>query len=763
MRRLRKTKSLRDWALLAFALASSCLYYSVVTNPPQPLPVELLENKEVLLYGTVGSDPERRFGRLTFHIHADSAQAKDLVYTVRQKVGISMPDSIAVPRIGEEYAFRGGLDVPRPLRNPGGFDSRAHYARLGVHYLLKCSPGASAKLLAGSRPLFSLSRVMSDIRSELDSIFRSNIGGGEAALLSALLLGKRSGIRKDILKNFADAGVIHILAVSGLHVGIIWLVFLVLLRASRVPYRLAALLASLFLIFYCYLTGSRPPVIRATIMLTCFSLALLLEREIDGFNAICVAALAILIHTPSHLFDVGFQLSFACTASIIRVLQFMRQSIPRLYSVKRNPIFRWVVSAVVVSFSAQLGSFPLVMYHFNRLTLTPLIANLVVVPLAGVNICLGLLVSVLGIIKGPFLGPIASANWLSLKLTLASVDFFSSIPFTSFRTVRPAVFLIGVWYVLLLLLPELKSSRRARMAVLVILLVAGSGFVWDGALRKSRSALSVVFLDVGQGDCCFLETGSGKAVLIDAGPSFGEYDCGESVVAPFLWERRIRRIHKVVLSHPQNDHIGGMPYVLDHFEIGEVVDAGTVTASKKHLALLRKVKKKGIEYKVVRRGSRIEFEENRMVVLHPDEEVMRIAALDPNFDVNNCSVVILLVCGELQLLFTGDINDEIDQAFDSVDHVDVFKVPHHGSRTPSEAIFSRGFTTSAAIFSVGLRNRFGHPAKEILDGYLRSGARIYRTDRDGAIFFETDGSTFHITTMRELNNLSPIRRFLRKY
>jgi len=166
---------------------------------------------------------------------------------------------------------------------------------------------------------------------------------------------------------------------------------------------------------------------------------------------------------------------------------------------------------------------------------------------------------------------------------------------------------------------------------------------------------------------------------------------------------------------------------------------------------------------VVRRGNRIDFQENRMVVLHPDEEVMRVAALDPNFDVNNCSVVILLVCGELKLLFTGDVNDEIDQAFDSVEHVDVLKVPHHGARTPSEAIFSRGFTTSVAVFSAGLRNRFGHPAEEIVQGYLRSGARIYRTDRDGAIFFETDGSTFRVTTMAELNNLSPIRRFLRKY
>lgn len=299
--------------------------------------------------------------------------------------------------------------------------------------------------------------------------------------------------------------------------------------------------------------------------------------------------------------------------------------------------------------------------------------------------------------------------------------------------------------------------------MLVIILLAANGFVWDAALKRDRRALSVTFLDVGQGDCCFLEAASGKAVLIDAGPSFGEYDCGESVVAPFLWERRIRRIDKIVLSHPQNDHIGGMAYVLDHFEIEEVVDAGTVTASMKYLELLRKVKKKGIGYRVVRGGSRIEFEENRMVVLHPDEEVMRVAALDPNFDVNNCSVVILLVCGELQLLFTGDVDDEIDQAFDSVNHVDVLKVPHHGSTRPSQAIFSRGFTTSAAIFSVGFRNRFGHPAKEIIEGYLRSGARIYRTDRDGAIFLETDGSTFHLTTMAELDNLSPIRRFLRKY
>jgi len=213
VRRSRRTRWAEDWALLAFALATSCLYYTVVSHPPHPLPVDLLENEEVLVFGTVSSAPERRFGRLTFHVRADSAQTKDLVYGVRQKVGISMPDSIAMPKIGEEYALQGRLDVPRPLRNPGGFDSRAHHARLGVHYLLECPPDGSVTLLAGSKPLFSLSRVMCDLRNRLDSIFRCSIGGSEAALLSALLLGKRSGIEKTVMNKFADAGVIHILAV----------------------------------------------------------------------------------------------------------------------------------------------------------------------------------------------------------------------------------------------------------------------------------------------------------------------------------------------------------------------------------------------------------------------------------------------------------------------------------------------------------------------------------------------------------------------
>lgn len=761
--RWRRGRRMRDLALLAFAVGTSCLHHTVRTAPSVVLPHGVLKRNAVILFGAVTSDAENRFGRLRFLVRADSVQAGSLMYGLGGSVQVTVPYFCPVPEVDEEYMFEGQLYMPTPLRNPGGFDARAHCARSGIYYMFRCSGKSAARPLKGRKASLSFNGTASNIRRTVMRTFDSSIGGEEAALLSALLLGERSAVRGPTSKRFADAGVIHILAVSGLHVGILWLALLVILRIMRIPYRFGVLLSCLLLAYYCCLTGLRPPVVRATIMFACFSFTFLLERELDPLNAVCVAALVILIYNPSYIFDPGFQLSFACTASIVRMFRFLRGSLPRRFSASANPFARWLISAFFVSLSAQLGSMPLVMYHFNRAPLVSLAANLVVIPLAGADICLGLLVGVLGFIKGPLLELTACAGWLSLRLTLVSVNLFSSIPFSCLRTVRPPVFLMAVWYLLVFLLPELRSSRRARIIALFVCLAALNGLLWESSLRNPRPPLSVTFLDVGQGDCCLLEASSGRRVLIDAGPSLGEHDCGESVVAPFMWGGRRRTIDTVVLTHPQSDHIGGMAFLLDHFEIGEVVDAGVAVPSKKYLEFLKKVREEGIKYRSVRRGSALDFGDINVAVLHPDEETARMANIDPHFDVNNSSIVLAVDCGRVRLLFTGDVHDEIGRVLDSIERVDILKAPHHGSEVPNKTILDVGLIPTVIVFSVGLRNRFNHPSPEVILGYLRSGARIYRTDRDGAVLFSTDGRSFELTTMRELQSMPPLRRFISNY
>lgn len=727
------------------------------------MPDRLKDGREVWVFGSVVSDFEESFDKLRFAVRVDSGIANGVVYDANVTVMVRTVRFSPVPEVGEEYAFKGRFDALEPLPNPGGFDSQGYYTRSGISFLFKCSDTAPVRLTTMGKSRTSLGLAAARTRRKLYNIFTTAIGGNEAGLIAAVLLGQRGGMGRAMSDRFADAGVIHILAVSGLHVGILWFVLITVLRTIRVPQKTGVVLSCLLLVFYCFITSLRSPVERATIMFICFSLTSLMEREIDSFNAVCVAALVILILAPSCIFDAGFQLSFACTVSIVRLYGPATSLFPGLFSVKTNALLRWALGATFVSLCAQLGSIPLAMYHFNRLPWAALIANLVVVPLAGVDIWLGLTVAAFGCLKGPLLGLAASANWLSLKLTLASVDFFSSVRFFSFRTVRPPVLALAIWYLLLFLLPELKKSRRARIASFLIILVGANCFLWDCALKKPRARLSASFLDVGQGDCCFLETDTGERALIDAGPNLGDYDSGERVVAPFLWQKGIRRIDRLVLSHCDNDHIGGTEFVLDHFAVGEVIDGGAIVPSAEYLSFLQKVKKSGTEYTIARRGSRIDFGGNRISVLYPDGEAIKLSTLDRHFKPNNSSVVLLLDCGRTRLLFAGDVDEDIERITESIRRVDLLKVPHHGSKIVNEAILKSGLIPSVAVISVASGNRFNLPNKGVVAGYLRSGTRLYRTDRDGCIFFETDGTGYKLSTMRELQNMPPVKRFLRRY
>ncbi len=721
-------------------------------------PEELLEANEVSLFGRVVSDPRERFGRVDFLVSADSARLGGAVYRLNERMRVSARSHPGGPELGERWIFTGRAEEPRTLRNPGGYDARAGYGRDGVRYTFDCSKGGLEPSGTGPSPALFWFSTVSAVRERLSSVFEEHVGGDEAGLLKALLLGQRAVIDKKTLDLFRDTSLIHILAVSGLHVGIIWFVLTALLRTFRIPHKSVIMFSSVFLVYYCFLAGLREPVIRATIMFICLSVTFLLERELDPLNALSVAALLIVLYRPHSIFEVGFQLSFACTFSIASLLPVMR-GIWRPRPRRGKTVLTWVLGIVLVSAAAQLGSVPLTMRHFFRFSILPLAANVVVVPLAALDIWFGLLVGLFGTLGPPLLGLAAAANWLSLRLTLLSVRAFSSIPSTCFRVAGLSLPWIIVWYAIVSLLPDIRRSSRARFGCLLCLLLGCNAHVWNLALKEPRPALSVALLDVGQGDCSVLQARSGETLVLDSGPKYGEYDCGESVVAPFLRERGIRRIDFLVLTHPHNDHIGGFSFLLDHFEVGEVVDPGIPFPSAAYLEFLSKIREKGVDYTPARRGLVLNLGQCRVTVIHPDKRTPSRFLPDPN----DASVVLRVSCGRVNLLFAGDVHSEAGAILCDQGDVFLLKTPHHGSERPNREVLESGLSPSIAVFSVGASNRFGLPSEETVLGYAASGSRVLRTDRDGCVLLTTDGQGCSATTLREMNSVPPVTRLLRSY
>ena len=322
------------------------------------------------------------------------------------------------------------------------------------------------------------------------------------------------------------------------------------------------------------------------------------------------------------------------------------------------------------------------------------------------------------------------------------------MPFASVQTPSPGVPALLACALAALLFAHCRTSRRARVAMALLILICLNAAVWSAWL--DRRTLEVTYLDVGQGDAALLRFPGGRTMLIDGGNRSFRYDYGASVVVPFLKRRGIRRLDAVVASHPHNDHIGGLVAVLEELEVGHFIDSGQELHTWTARRLREVVEARGVRYHRVAAGDSIAgLGGVGGLVLHPTAEYVTADGQSPR-GLNNGSVVLHLTYGEIALLFTGDVEHEVDGALAGWGHrvrSRVLKVAHHGSSTSSEPVFVAAVDPEAAIVSVGERNRFGHPSTAVLDRYLKRGVRLLRTDGRGAVELRTDGSSLEVTTM----------------
>jgi competence protein ComEC len=533
--------------------------------------------------------------------------------------------------------------------------------------------------------------------------------------------------------------VYHILAVSGFNVALIAGPVFLGLRLLRMPRRLVALIASLVIVGYALVVGGQPSVLRATVMGLLLLLGLLLDREVNLFNSLALATLVILLWRPGDLREPGFQLSFAATLGIL----WLTPSVVGLFE-SRWP--RSLAAGVAVSVGAQLAVTPIMLIHFNQLSLIGIVANLAVVPLAGLATTLGL-AALLGALVSEGLGQLLFGTlWLILLALRLTAHVAAALPGAMVHLPVPHWSAVVAFYGLLLLLPFLRRHRSVGLfaGVLAGWVLALSLWPW---VRPAEGRLRVTFLDVGQGDAIFVELPNGQRLLLDGGPG-GErrLDVGEWVIAPFLWNRAVRRLDVVAMSHSDPDHAGGLAAVLRRFGVREFWDNGLWEAGSGELWEV--LQRSAAIRRALRRGERIWMGSALVTALNPGAAYLRGSPRGPASDENNNSLVLRLDWGLVSFLFTGDLEQEGEQALlasrQPLRHL-VLKVAHHGSRFSTTEEFLNRARPRVAVISAGARNPFRHPSAETLARLERAGARVYRTDRDGAVIVETDGRTLTVT------------------
>lgn len=691
--------------------------------------------KRIVLEGTLTEPLEIRQNGSRAVIALDRMTGGD---PVDGKMLLTIP---AIPdwERGDRIRFETSTKRPKRYKNPGSFDYRRFLERKDILLVGFLENSDEAQTLGKGS---STDRIIGNLRKKLSTIFFEKTSDSEAGFLKALVVGDRSGISQDLWQNFRRTGTAHLIAISGQHIGMIgiafYFLFLFLLKRSErliltfSVRKIAGVLTLIPILFYTLLAGSPPSAVRAVFLAVFLSIAPFLGREVDLLSALAAAAIGITLIDPSAPFSASFQLSFLAVLGIL-VFRSQRGTGQGAASCAPTVIQKYLVAPFWMTFGATLATAPLAAYLFHQVSLSGLLTNLWAIPFVGflliftgASLALFLVVPPLGSILLALCGRLT--HWF-----LAGIEVSSRFSWTA--SFYPTEIEMTLCFVLIALLAWIRwRPDRWRSIVAGAVLVLGI-WIFSSGLFFGKS-LEVTFLDVGQGDAALILTPSGKSLLIDGGgfliPGKGPppFDVGSEVVVPYLKRRGLKKIDRILLSHPHPDHYGGLQAVLDNFPVGEFWWNGQTFPDPTFDRLIGTLKEKGVLEKVWREGDRFQWEGIDFEVLYP-------AAINPARNINDNSLVVRLSFGEARFLFSGDIEKWGERSLENSELIRaaVLKIPHHGSRTSSSVPFIDSIRPQYAVASLGEDNFFGFPHPDILEKYERRGARVFRTDRHGAVTF----------------------------
>jgi competence protein ComEC len=757
-------------------------------------------------HGVLRADPLRMPWGWRFEIGLDGAEMATGVVPMSGGLRLTYyGDENSLPvtmRAGDQVEAIAKASLPHNYGDPGAFDYRAQMAREGVDLTGSLR---SLKLIeiTGARdnsPRYWLARARGVLLARIDDLFGEE--RAEAAVLRAMLLGDRTFIDTEVAEEFRKTSSFHVLVVAGLHVAALAGFIFWIGRRLRLNVTVSSLLALCALAAYVGIVQDRTPVVRAALMAAAYLLARGLYRRIDILQAVALAALAIVFMRPGELADPSFQLSFLAVGAIAtlampllsRTAEPARIALLHVGDVTRDPshaprlvqlrldlrsiaariarsslgqvpdraarvvAFAPLVAVAffetfVISCAIQLGLVPLSVAEFHRVALIGPIANIGAVFLTALIVPMGFATLALGAVWRGAGRLLARATGFATSAAVASNRWFAHVGWSSHRVPDAPAWLVVAFFAALIaaaILLRRGAIRWASAPLAAGLIAAAMIFAHPFAPVLARGRLEVTVLDVGQGDSIFVASPEGKTLLVDGGQFGGfpggegmreKFDVGEEVISRYLWSRGLKRLDAVALTHAHEDHLDGLPAVLENFRVRELW-VGHDVHSAAYRDLLAIAVARGTRIVHWKQGDELSWGGVHGEVLWPDsDDEVRTAG-------NNDSLVIRLSEQREAVLLTGDIERPVEErlAHAGLDlGAEFLKVPHHGSKTSSTEDFLAGVRPEFAAISVGENNPFNHPSAEVLERLSGDGVKTYRTDRDGAITFTTNGSSVRVS------------------
>ncbi|MBR6886958.1 MAG: ComEC/Rec2 family competence protein [Selenomonadaceae bacterium] len=711
-----RRKNLTAWIIcpiIFFALGG--LRFSAVDTVP-PNDVSKFAGQSVQISGVVRQEPQIKImpnglTQMRFVVDVQGKMSGGLILTYYPKDG----DELPAARIGDKISARGNLKLLTNYNNPGQIDGVTRMKADSITARMSAGKqGIEVEAVDGGLWIKFL-RLVAAIRQHYRESMAGVMSQEDAAAIFAMLFGGYAGLNPELVEDFQTTGIVHILSVSGSHMSMLAMATAWLCLLLKFPRGLTFAVGLFIIGTYAILSGILPQVLRSATMGILIFFAKTLDSEAEGARLLTLTALAMLINQPLLLFDVSFQLSFSATAGLMYLSEDLRNAMERLPKFFAEP--------ASMTIAAQVASLPVIVWYFNQISLSSVLANVFVMPLLEVVIVGGLLGGIIAAVI-PIAGRIFFAGEALIFGAGAELNrVFANLPFSAVQVPTLGLWAGFFYYIALIF-------RRPTILLMIIILLAINLF--------KAGDVEVSFVDVGQGDCAVVITPHGKCLIFDTGGVREHmFDVGGRVVVPYLKHENIRAVDKIFLTHVHEDHAGGAGAVIKKLPVSEIITAGE---SKSEYAAVFGIAEKYLP--PLRAGHAGE-------IFSVDGVQVEIL-FAPNVGTGNeISNVYRVRYGDVTFLITGDLVKEIEAEIlrAGVDvSATVLKVGHHGSATSSSEEFLRAVKPKCSVICVGYGNNFGHPRAEVLERLKNLPTKIYRTDRDGLIKFKTDGKTLRVET-----------------
>lgn len=680
--------------------------------------VSILENK----YSKISDMPIKEMVTITSDIQEKEYKkvctAKIVKSNKKILINIKMSQNIPSIKYGDSLYIEGEFKQPEEARNYKGYNYKQY---LKTKKIIGTVELEKAKILKSSNGSF-IHNIQKYIKDTINGILTDEEGN----LLLAILLGDKDKLSEDIQESFKTSNLSHMLAVSGAHVSYIVLGLTYVLQNSIIGKKNGKIVCIIFLLFFMAITNFTPSVTRACIMAILTLFSGIIYRKSDVYTNISVAALITLIFNPYSLLDLGFQLSYGGTIGIIIFIK-------RIQEKKSNSkVINYIKQMALVSVYANIIIIPIMMYHFNTVSLTFIISNIMASPILGIIVITGFLFIIASITVKPLTRLIAIFIKPILSILIKISQICSKLPFSSILVVTPYIFNVISYYAIILYCIKSKKNNKCKIIICLLIVLILINFIIYIFPQKLR----IFFIDVGQGDSTLIITPDKKTVLIDGGGS-DSFDVGEKVLLPYLLDRRILKIDYVLISHFDTDHCGGILTIMEKVKVKNIIISEQAEHSENYERFKKLMINKKIRLIEVKKGDKIKIGRySEFKILFPPS---RLLSENP---LNNNSIVAQFNYNNFKMLFTGDIEKLAEQQILKTEkaeiRADILKVAHHGSKTSSIPEFIKAVRPKIALIGVGKNNTFGHPNQQTIKNLENIKCRIYRTDLQGEIIIKID-------------------------